>query len=148
MKGDRWKVPPSPEARGQRELSACQSGREANSDQRIERTAQDVNRGRSVDHPTYYHVGHTLHGERVYWHPQQGLAVEKDCSYLLELPNNATVDWLIPDELWAALAVNPDLHAALPADLLDLIDWAEDCARERDGMIAAANASLIRTEVV
>jgi len=98
---------------------------------------------RSPDYPTFYCVGRVWRGARVFWHPFHGVSLEMDHAYLVALPDGIAVEWEISDELWAALVANPELIGALPDGLMDAIHHAEDCARERDGLVAANNAELI-----
>ena len=107
-----------------------------------------VNSGRSPDHRCWYEVG-TRRGKRVYWHPIESVAVEEDCSQLVQLVDTSEVHWSPSRRLMRDLVSNPRLWNALPDGLAaaceasDDLYFAEDCARERGAVVEAANASLM-----
>ena len=156
MNKTRWKAPPRANHRGRREAS-CQRGSDGTSSAAsLGAIAPSVKTGRSAEHKSWYRLGRTAQGERVFYHPYHGLAVEKDHTYLIALPDNAVVRWEQSPELEDALRVNLGLAVALPAryaewredflidssvDIEDLA-FAEQCERERDNLMAWANSSL------
>ena len=152
MNKTRWKAPPRANHRGRREAS-CQRGSDGTSSgASLGAIAPSVKTGRSAEYKSWYRLGRTAQGERVFYHPYHGLAVEKDHTYLIALPDNAVVRWEQSPELGDALRVNPRLAAALPARYEDfLIDsivelddlaFSEQCAREKANLMAWANQSL------
>ena len=152
MNRTRWKAPPVIADQGRREAS-CQRGSDGTSSgDSLRGTAPTVKTGRSLEYKSWYRLGRTAQGERIYWNPYHGLAVEKDHTYLIALPDNAVVRWEQSPELEDALRVNPGLAAALPARYEDfLIDsivelddlaFSEQCARDKANLMAWANSSL------
>ena len=112
------------------------------------KSAVGVNSGRSPNHKCWYEVG-TWRGKRVYWHPIESVAVEEDCSQLVQLIDMSEVHWSPSRRLMRDLVSNPRLWNALPDGLAaaceasDDLYFAEDCARERGAVVEAANASLM-----
>ena len=156
MNRTRWKAPPVIADQGRRVIPLPEGTDGTSSGDSLRGTAPTVKTGRSLEYKSWYRLGRTAQGERIFYHPYHGLAVEKDHTYLIALPDNAVVRWEQSPELEDALRVNPGLAVALPARYAEwredfLIDssvdiddlaFAEQCERERDNLMAWANSSL------
>ena len=74
--------------------------------------------GRSADHASWYRVGRAENCD-VYWHPVQGIAIERDHSYLVAYTGR--VQWLVDRSDYYQLCddatENPGLVLAMPYDL-------------------------------
>ena len=156
MNRTRWKAPPVIADQGRRVIPLPEGTDGTSSGDSLRGTAPTVKTGRSLEYKSWYRLGRTAQGERIYWNPYHGLAVEKDHTYLIALPDNAVVRWEQSPELDDALRVNPGLAVALPARYAEwredfLIDssvdiddlaFAGQCACERDNLMALSNRSL------
>ena len=108
---------------------------------------------RSKRYPEFYKVGTVAGVGVVYWHPQVGLAIERNQWWLTEVKESERdrIAWFDdPGSLGTLeddVRVNAELRDAMPDDLAAAYEdavFGEEVAREKDAGPELANMGLIR----